>query len=205
MSKRSKQAATEYYMNLGTEDELSIPALASKHCVTHVMTVRRAINRLKPCSAAFHLAREFRQSAAVQAASNSTESTPAAAAEALYLNSGVTEEVYKQAMQHWAVLMKEKGKSCSQALKIITAKYGSSISAAALWKHVKRHGTNTPRSGGRAPKLDAEAEEQLLHIILLMWKALLPTWQSLMRQVCKQLIQGTKYKQLFKGGEMGDR
>jgi hypothetical protein len=55
------------------------------------------------------------------------------------------------------------------------------VSAASLRKHLARHGTSAPQRVGRALKVDTEAENQIVHIILLMRKMRLPTWKSIIK------------------------
>ena len=67
------------------------------------------------------------------------------------------------------------------------------LTGAAIKKHVQRHSIGPVNRAGRKYKLDEEAENQLVEIVLLMRKAHLPTWGSIMKKICKGLISGTKY------------
>ncbi len=61
LRKRAKQAATEYFLKLGTSDEIAIPDLARKHGAANIEAVHRAViaMALWPQAAGIALAREF--------------------------------------------------------------------------------------------------------------------------------------------------
>ncbi len=160
---------------------------------------------------AFELAREFQGSEAVLLAVDGelgTQTSESAVILENYSGSGQPHAVYSEAMVHAASLIAEKGWRPSAAAAEVHKLFAinpESLTADSVRKHVQRYGTAAPRKKGRALKVDAEAELQLVNVILLMRKARLPTWRSIMRKVCKGLMEGTKYATLFPNGEPGDR
>ncbi len=58
---------------------------------------------------------------------------------------------------------------------------------------------------GRALKVELQLLNIMLLSQLLMRKARLPTWPSIMQKVCKGLMEGTKYAMLFLHREHGDQ
>eukprot|EP00961_Rhodomonas_salina_P176377 2377419-Rhodomonas_salina.1 len=107
-------------------------------------------------------------------------------------------------MVHAAKLCLEKGWSPRRAAEKVNRQYAISLSVAVVTKHCQRHGAKAPERRGRKLKLDDEAENQLVQIILLMRKMRLPTWKSIMKKICTGLMSGTKYERLFKNGEVAD-
>ena len=206
---RATRAATEYFMKLGSEDALTIADLQRKHGLVHRTQLTRAIQRMRPFVTHFALAREFQNSLRVQAeiggeTATQTEEVTADLTDSAdnYRGSGQPFAVYNEAMVHAASLVVEKGRKPAQAAEQVRKKFKIKLTGAAIKKHVQRHGVGPVNRAGRKYKLDEEAENQLVEIVLLMRKARLPTWGSIMKKICKGLISGTKYEGLFPNGEV---
>jgi hypothetical protein len=103
IANRVKQAATEYFMTLGTPGQLSISDLDCKHGLPHCNTLCLAVAAMEDQREALALALKFCNSKAVVAADPTAKSAPVNQGQTCY-NSSVLKDMYKQAIVHTATL-----------------------------------------------------------------------------------------------------
>eukprot|EP00961_Rhodomonas_salina_P003248 45161-Rhodomonas_salina.1 len=111
MSNRVKRAATEYHMNLGQEEALSIADLQCKHGVQNHTSLTLMIDKMKEQADAFALASKYADSKAVRQAvepETTTQTELPADTSAHYCNYGVPFEVFSETMVYASTLCLEK-------------------------------------------------------------------------------------------------